>query len=880
MPQPEASLFPDLVPPPSRAKITPMLEQYLRAKQENPDAILFFRLGDFYEMFFEDAEEAAPILDVALTSRSKKDDERIPMCGVPFHAAQTYIRKLIAAGRKVAICDQVQDAAVAKGLVERAIVRVITPGTVTEEECLDPRAPNYLVAVDGQEGNNDELGLAAIDLSTGEVRVVPIADATALADELTRLAPREILLATASPIVAAVTACLPEIVISHVGAESFTAVAAVDWLRESHPGVDASAFPGAGLRAVGAALAYLHVTHRASLTHLRPPALQGRSDRLELDEATRRNLELLATTRGERRGSLAWVLDETRTPMGGRLLRDWIVAPLADLAAIGARLDAVERLRDDLVRRGQLSEELQAIGDLERLSGRLASGRVTPRDLVHLEATLTRVATLAQLLADTDIPVLRACVADLDPMPDVAATIAATLAEEPPLSSRNGGVVRSGYDATVDELRGLSHSGKEWIAQLEAQERTRTGITSLKVRYNRVFGYYIEITKANLHLVPQDYRRKQTTANAERFITTKLEEYEAKVVGAEDKLHALEHEIFTQLVGAIAAQQARLSRTAAAIARLDVFTGLATAAEKNRFVRPRLTRDRRLSIVGGRHPVVERMAGRAGFVPNDCSLDPDAAQIMTITGPNMAGKSTYLRQIALITLMAQIGSFVPATEADIGVVDRLFTRVGASDNLAGGESTFMVEMKETAAILNHLTSRSLVILDEIGRGTSTFDGISIAWAVAEHLHATPLRPLVLFATHYHELTDLARTLERVENHSVAVREWKGEVVFLRRIVPGAASQSYGIQVAQLAGVPAAVIDRARQILANLERGELDEAGRPRLAGVQDNPQLGLFAKRDEALRNELAAIDVNAMTPLDALARLHELSERARRGDG
>ncbi len=880
MPRAEASLFPDLPPSPARVKITPMMEQYLRAKQENPDAILFFRLGDFFEMFFEDAEQAAPILEVALTSRSKKDDAPIPMCGVPAHSVQPYIRKLLAAGLKVALCEQVQDAADAKGLVERAIVRVVTPGTVTEEECLDPNAPNYLVAVAG----GDAPGLAAFDLSTGEVRVVPVADAAALADELARLLPREILLAADEALGDTIRALFPDILVSTVEAESYSAGAAVEWLRDAHDGIDPASLPPEGLRAVGAALAYLRRTHRASLTHLRAPAVQGRADRLHLDEATRRNLELLSTTRGERRGSLAWVLDHTHTPMGSRLLRDWILSPLADLQAIGERLDAVEQLRDDLVRRGRLADELRAIGDLERLSARLASGRVTPRDVVHLASILEHVGNLAALLAENVTPALRACADALDPMPDVADAIARTLADDPPLSATNGNVVRTGFDATVDELRSLSRSGKDTIGQLEAGERARTGIQSLKVRYNRVFGYYIEITKANLHLVPEDYRRKQTTANAERFVTPKLEEYEAKVVGAEEKLHALEQQIFQELVGAVAAQQARLSRTAAAVARLDVFAGLAAAAEQNRFVRPRLTRDRRIVIREGRHPVVERMAGRGGFVPNDCVLDPDGEQIMTITGPNMAGKSTYLRQVALITLLAQVGSFVPATEAEIGIVDRLFTRVGASDNLAGGESTFMVEMKETAGILNNLTSRSLVILDEIGRGTSTFDGISIAWAVAEHLHATPLRPLVLFATHYHELTDLARTLERVANHSVAVREWKGDVVFLRRIVAGPASQSYGIQVANLAGVPADVIARAKQILANLERGELDESGRPRLAegngDTTDTTQLGLFAARDRNLREDIAAIDINELTPVAALARLNELVERARNTDG
>jgi len=457
--------------------------------------------------------------------------------------------------------------------------------------------------------------------------------------------------------------------------------------------------------------------------------------------------------------------------------------------------------------------------------------------------------------------------------------IAATLGDEPPLNARAGGLIRLGHDPTVDELRGLSQNGKRWITELETTERARTGIGSLKVRYNNVFGYYIEVTKPNLHLVPADYRRKQTTANAERFVTPQLEEYEAKVVGAEERLRVLEYELFTRLVEQIATQQARLSRSAAAVAQLDVCGALASVAERHHYVRPVLTRSRRLAIRDGRHPVVEVMAGRAGFVPNDCTLDPDGPQILTITGPNMAGKSTYLRQVALIVLMAQMGGFVPAAAAEIGIVDRLFTRVGASDNLAGGESTFMVEMKETADILTHLTPRSLMILDEIGRGTSTFDGISIAWAVAEHVHAAPTRPLVLFATHYHELTDLARTHERIENWSVAVREWKGDVVFLRRIVPGPASQSYGIQVARLAGVPAPVIERAKQILHNLEQGELNDAGQPRLAQGNggSSGQLGLFAANDQRLRDELARIEVDQLTPLDALTRLHALVELARK---
>jgi DNA mismatch repair protein MutS len=865
-------------------KLTPMLEQYLRAKEQHRDALLFFRLGDFYEMFFEDAERAAPLLDIALTTRSKQDEVPIPMCGVPYHSAQAYIAKLLGLGLKVAICEQMEDPATARGLVERSVVRVMTPGTVTEEECLDPKVPNYLAAVArhaAEPALPPALALAVVDLSTGELRVAPLADAAALADELARWAPRELIVcAEHTDVLATAQAALPGALLNAVPAERFVPATARAWLSEH--GADAGTLAPAGLAAIGALLWYLQETHRAGLAHLRLAEVRGGADRLVLDAATRRNLELLTTLRGERRGALLWVLDQTVTPMGGRLLRQWLLAPLTGLDAIGARLDAVEELRERPSLRQALESELRGVGDLERLNGRLAAGRVTPRDLVGLAATLARVAQLQTVLKETSAGELQTGAAELDAMPDVAGRIAATLADAPPLNPHAGGLIRDGHDARVDELRSLSKSGKQWITQLEAAERARTGIGSLKVRYNQVFGYYIEVTKPNLALVPADYQRKQTMANAERFTTPQLAEYEAKVVGAEERVRALELQLFTQLVEEIATQQARLGRTAAALARLDVYGALAAVAERHQYVRPQLHRGRRLVIRGGRHPVVEALAGRSGFVPNDCVLDPEGPQIITLTGPNMAGKSTYLRQVALIVVLAHMGSFVPASSADIGVVDRLFTRVGASDNLAGGESTFMVEMKETADIIANLTARSLVILDEIGRGTSTFDGISIAWAVAEHLHAAAVRPLVLFATHYHELTDLARSHARIENCSVAVREWKGEVVFLRRIVPGPASQSYGIQVARLAGIPPVVIERARQILHNLEQGELDEAGQPRLAhgNGRDAGQLPLFASAEQRLRDELTRIDVNQLTPVEALTRLHTLIELARGSGG
>ena len=849
-------------------KLTPMLEQYLRAKAEAPEALLLFRLGDFYELFFEDAEQAARVLDITLTTRSKKDDVPIPMCGVPHHAVQAYVARLLAAGFKVALCDQTEDPSRAKGLVARQLVRIVTPGTVTEDEYLDPKQPNYLAAVCAA---GAAIALAAADLSTGETRRA-VVDGGGLTDLLARLAPREVLVDAASTdLAAAVRAVLPSAMVSPLPALRFDAAAGTAWLR-AH-GADAGA-----AAPLGALLGYLADTHRASLEHLRAPAADELRAVMVVDEASRRNLELLCTTRGERRGSLLSVLDQTETPMGSRLLRQWMLAPLTDIAAIGARLDAVESLSRAPSRRDQLRGLLGTIGDLERLTARLASARVTARDLLGLAAALAAVEQVRVALAEVDAAALRGAAGDLDPLPDVRQRIARTLADDVPLKPRPGQLIQAGCHSEVDELRALALHGKRFFGEYEARERTRTGIGSLKVRYNQVFGYYIDVTKPNLHLVPPEYRRKQTVATGERFVTAELEQYEAKVLGAEERLGALEAGLFAELVAAVGREHAALSRTAAALARIDVFAALALVAERHGYCRPAVGRDRRVHIEDGRHPVVEVMAGREGFVANDCRLDPDAEQILIVTGPNMAGKSTYLRQVALIALLAQMGSFVPAARAEIGVVDRLFTRVGASDNLAGGESTFMVEMKETANILTQLTPRSLAVLDEIGRGTSTFDGISIAWAVAEHLHDAPERPLVLFATHYHELTDLARRQPRVHNCSVAVREWKGEVVFLRKIVPGPASQSYGIQVARLAGVPEPIIARARQILHNLEANELTDAGEPRLAADDGGGQLGLFATPEDRLRQELVAIDTDRLAPVDALNRLHELVERARRG--
>ena len=802
-----------------RGRQSALLTQYLRIKAQHQDAILLFRLGDFYEMFFADAEVASRDLDLTLTARNRGDPDEVPLCGFPAHAAQPYIARLLARGHAVAVCEQ-QPAKSGRGPMDREVVRIITPGTILEEESLEPGAPSLLAALTGA---GDRFGIAVIDFATGAFRATEVEGWAAAREELERLAPRELLLAPDLPPAAA---------------ECREPRAARAWATAVLPEpVDPRAsLPPLAAQAAGGALAYVDATYRKRPAHLRTPEAYALTGFLRLDAATRRNLELLQTLTGERRGSLLWVLDETETPMGARRLREWLLYPLLDPAAIGRRLDAVEELveRPDL--RAGVRATLRGVGDLERLVARVGARTAGPRDLAHL-----------------------------------AAEIAATLVEAPPPHTRLPGFIRPGRHPEVDELRQVAHDAKGWLTRFEAAERTRTGITSLKVRYNRVFGYYVEVTRPNLPLVPQDYERKQTLVGAERFVTPALKEHEARVLGAEERLRALEAHLFEALLDVAAARQPTLAHTAAALAALDAIAGLAEVAHRRGYVRPTIGRSTRLRVRAGRHPVVEAMTG-GGFVPNDTLLDPEAEQLLVVTGPNMGGKSTYLRQVALITLLAQMGSFVPAAEAEIGLVDRIFTRVGASDNLVGGESTFMVEMRETAAILAGLTPRSLVILDEIGRGTSTFDGISIAWAVAEHLHDVPEPPRTLFATHYHELTALAAERPRVRNVSVGVAEWKGEIVFLRQIVPGPSPRSYGVDVARLAGVPAPVVARARALLASLEEGQ----GPGARAAEPEPAQLPLFS-RDGTLRRELAALEPDRLTPLDALAILSRLVEVARR---
>ncbi len=869
--------LPDKAPP--VVKLTPMVQQYLRVKESYPDAILLYRLGDFYEMFFEDAERASRLLDLTLTSRNKGDEAPIPLCGVPHHSVQPYVQKLLEHGLKVAICEQVEDPATAKGIVERKVVRVVTPGTVLEEESLDPRAPSYLTAV---VACGERSALAVVDLSTGELRAAEIDSLEALCEELGRLRPREVVMAAGSippPASARLPAALRT---SELPAAEFSAERLFGWL-ETRGGAAAIDFWRCRPLAAGALGALLSVLdgQLVGTAHLRTPEPYAIAEFLVVDEASRRNLELVENTRGERGGSLLAVLDRALTPMGARVLRRWLLYPLLDPSRIGRRLDAVEELVESSALRDDLGGSLDGLGDLERLAGRIGSGSASPRDLARLRQALGRAEAAQTRLAEASSALLGELGAGISPLADLRDLVARALVDVPPLSSKQGDLVRSGYSPEVDDLRALRRDGKSWIAELEARERARTTIGSLKVRYNKVFGYYIEVTNANLRLVPADYQRKQTIAGGERFVTPELKEYEAKVLGAEERLRALEAELFAVLVAEGAARLAEIVATAGALAEIDALRSLAEVAVDGRYVRPSLDRSTVLEIHEGRHPVIERALPPGRFVPNDTDLDPERAQVIVLTGPNMAGKSTYLRQNALIVLMAQMGGFVPASRARVGVVDRIFTRVGAADDLAAGDSTFMVEMKETAHILAHLTLRSLVVLDEIGRGTSTFDGISIAWAVAEHLHASPARPKTLFATHFHELTDLALTAERVANFSVAVKEWQGDVVFLRRIVPGPASQSYGIHVARLAGVPDGVIARAQEILRNLESGERDEAGEPRLAAHgRRSGQLGLFAAsspEERAILDALREIDPLTLTPIEAIGRLADLVERAKR---
>lgn len=867
------------------SELTPMMRQYLEIKADYPDTILFFRLGDFYEMFLDDAVKASRILDIALTSRNKSSEGAdVPLCGVPYHSANPYIAKLVEAGEKVAICEQMEDPKQAKGIVRREVVRVVTPGLVIDNDSLSPKENNYLLAICTAGG--ECWGFSYLDLSTGEFRVTELESLEAAVAEASCVNPREVIL----PASYRDNGRMPQL--RRIIGERVTSFVE-DWVYDrdysrrlftGHFGVSSPDALGcgelpAGVLAASAVLHYLQETQKGKTLHIRNITPYRTREFLVLDDTTRRNLELTASlAEGKRKGSLLGLMDRSVTAMGGRKLKQWINYPLTNIQNIRERQDAIEELLQEPLRRNDIAALLNGIYDLERLNGRISLASAGAKDLVALRESLMRIPAILEQLATSGAPLLCSLHAGIDPMEEVAQLISRGIVENPPFVLREGGIIADGYHAELDELRAISREGKGFIARLEAQEKARTGISSLKIRFNKVFGYYIEVTRTNLAAIPVDYIRRQTLANAERFITPELKEYEEKVMGAEERIVDLEYTLFQQIREQVASQGERIARTAGHLATLDVLVALAELAHERSYCRPLLDDGDTIFIHEGRHPVIEAMNLGERFVPNDTLLDSRDNQLLIITGPNMAGKSTFMRQVALITLMAQTGSFVPATEARLGVVDRIFTRVGAADNLARGQSTFMVEMTETANILRNATPRSLVILDEIGRGTSTFDGVSIAWAVAEFLHDNESHAArTLFATHYHELTELAVTRNRIKNFNIAVREWNDQIIFLRKIVAGGASHSYGIQVARLAGLPIEVIDRAREILHNLEKGEYGEGGVPRIAkgkkGGAPLPtaQLSLFETGEDLLRTRLKGVNIAALTPLEALNVLDEL---------
>ena len=847
--------------------LTPMLKQYMSIKADYPDAILFYRMGDFYEMFFDDAKVASGILGITLTSRGTYEGEKIPMCGVPHHASRSYIAKLVESGTKVAVCDQVEDPRGAKGIVKREVVRVVTAGSVLDDEVVDGRRSLFIASVFD---SGDGVGLAYGDLSTGEFRVTELEGISAVTGELGRIDPAEVLVS--GPVEGSTLEGLNRYRMEVVDAAWFEAARAENVLKEqlqveSLEGFGLVEMP-LGMRAAGALIHYLAETQKTSPGHIRDVATYRTGDFMFLDEATCSHLEIFKTMRRRSfKGSLLHVLDRTSTAMGARLLKRWLTFPLLNLEVIRKRFGAVGCLKDDPLGRSDLRAELDGMNDLERLNGRIALGRANARDLAALKVSLRRLPSIKSLLFESPSILLSETAEAMDLLEDVAALIEDAIVDDPPMSTKDGGMIREGYNDELDALISLSRDGKGWITRFAATEQERTGIASLKVGFNRVFGYYIEVSKANLHMVPADYTRKQTLANGERYITEELKEMEDRVLGAEEKRVALEQQLFENVRGRIAAHSERIKRTASLTAEVDVLSGLAETAVQCDYVCPEINEGGRIDIVDGRHPVIERSLKDETFVPNDIHLDSERQQVMIITGPNMAGKSTILRQTALTVLMAQAGSFVPASSAVIGLVDRIFSRVGAGDDLAAGLSTFMVEMNETANIMRHVSPGSLVILDEIGRGTSTYDGLSIAWAVAEALHDHDGKGVrTLFATHYHELTDLAADKPRVKNYNIAVREWKDRIIFLRKLVPGGTSRSYGIQVARIAGLPENILSRAREILLNLERSA--SSVHSSINKPEKQIQLNLFDKENGKLKEWITGLEIEGMTPLDALLEL------------
>ena len=878
-----------------------MLQQYMEIKSSHEDAILFYRMGDFYEMFFDDAVLAAKILGITLTSRSSKNAEnKIPMCGIPYHAASSYLAKLVKAGHRVAVCEQVEDPRSVKAgkIVKREVARVVTPGVTTDEQLLDDKSNRYLSTIFlSTDKSNVTYGVAHLDISTGEFLVSEHDDLDGLLDELTRMAPAELLAEDSEEengqeVIAAIMAFLPNLCLTRRPEHTFYLETARETLLEHFETLNLAGFGcehmRAGISAAGALLQYVLETQKTACSHIEKLIPVILEDVLIVDEPSRRNLELAQTiVGGSRKGSLLDTLDYTSTPMGARLLKRRLLFPLRDVDQIRARLEGVEVLYTDSRLRESLLGLLTDVYDLERLNSRVVLGSANPRDLLAIRNTLAQLPAIKNLFSEVKDGILHQIVSELNELPEIRTLLEKCIRDDAPITLREGKIIRDGFHPELDELMAIQRDGRGMILALEAKERERTGIAKLKIGFNKVFGYFLEVSRGQLANVPDYFIRKQTLVNAERFITPDLKEFESKVMGAEEKRLDLEYQIFTDTRNQVASQSRALLETAANLARLDYFTCLAEAARRHKYVKPDVNDSEEITIIEGRHPVIERTLPAGRFVPNDIHLDQENEEVLIITGPNMAGKSTVLRQTALIVLMAQMGSFVPAEKAEIGLVDRIFTRVGAMDDLRRGQSTFMVEMNETANILNNATEKSLVILDEIGRGTSTFDGLAIAWAVAEDLvNKNDKGVKTLFATHYHELTELALTRNRVKNYNIGVREWNDTIIFLHKIMKGGTNRSYGIQVAALAGVPPKVVERAHEILKNIEQGEFDHFGKPRIAAGKNmknksragvsakHPnQLSLFADSLDPVREKLEAIKPDGLSPIEALNLLYELKK-------
>ena len=877
-------------------ELTPMMKQYMQTKEEYKDCILFYRLGDFYEMFFDDALTASKELEITLTGKNCGLEERAPMCGIPYHAVDSYLNRLVSKGYKVAICEQVEDPKTAKGIVKREVIRVVTPGTNLDTQGLDETKNNYIMCIVYMA---DRYGLSIADVTTGEYLVTELDSQTKLLDELYKFMPSEIVCNEAFYMSGMDLDDLKNrlhMAIYSLEAWYFDDALCRETLQEhfkvaSLEGIGLSDCE-CGMIASGALLKYLEETQKNSLSHMSRLTRYATGNYMVLDSATRRNLELVETLREkQKRGSLLWVLDKTKTAMGARTLRKYVEQPLIDKESIVKRLDAVAELKDNAICREEIREYLNPVYDLERLVGKITYQSANPRDLIAFQSSLSMLPSVKYILKDMESDLLREIYEELDPLEELCDLVGLAIQEEPPLAMKEGGIIKDGYNDEVDRLRKAKSEGKNWLADLETREREKTGIKNLRIRYNKVFGYYLEVTNSFKELVPDYYTRKQTLANAERYIIPELKELEDTILGAEDKLCALEYELYCEVRNTIAAELTRIQRTAKAVAKLDVIASLALVAERNNYVRPKINEKGVIDIRDGRHPVVEKMIPNDMFIANDTYLDDKKQRISIITGPNMAGKSTYMRQAALIVLMAQLGSFVPASSANIGLVDRIFTRVGASDDLASGQSTFMVEMNEVANILRNATNKSLLILDEIGRGTSTFDGLSIAWAVVEYIsNSKLLGAKTLFATHYHELTELEGKISNVNNYCIAVKEKGDDIVFLRKIVKGGADKSYGIQVAKLAGVPDPVINRAKEIVEELVTADI--TGKVKDIAVQgsetkkkpqkkldevDLTQFSLFdTVKDDDVLNELKELDISHMTPMDAMNKLYQLQNKLR----